>query len=379
MELLVPHMPVARIDPRRAVPRTQSSAAVSADGERWFLLNASPDVRDQLRRLSVPTPAAVRHVPVEGIVLTDAELDHTLGIVLLREARRLQVAATDAVRRVLEDDSRLLPVTRAFAEVTVDRAGARSRRSGSATATARRAGSGSTCFPVPAGPPRFAREDRPGHTVGLVIQDERYRRPRAPSCLAAAASTRRCSRRLASADLVLFDGTFWTDDELIRLGIGERTAREMDHLPVSGADGSLARLGTLPARQRVYTHINNTNPMLLEDATRAGPGRASRSPGRRRRHAVHPVTRLMTTTLAASQLATPPRPPIPALERPLSPAELEDALRSFHGSYYVAAPVPPADVRGQAVAAAVPGLGGQPARLPARGAAEGRRDPFQLP
>src|SRR5215470_8383563 len=76
---------VARIDPARAHPRSQSSAAVSADGERWFLLNASPDVRDQLARLSLPVPASIRHVPVEGIVLTDAELDHTLGLVLLRE------------------------------------------------------------------------------------------------------------------------------------------------------------------------------------------------------------------------------------------------------------------------------------------------------
>jgi len=100
--------------------------------------------------------------------------------------------------------------------------------------------------------------------VGLVIQDERSGATCAfvPGC---GGLDEALSRRLASADLVLFDGTFWTDDELIRLGIGERTAREMDHLPVSGADGSLARLGTLQARQRVYTHINNTNPMLLED------------------------------------------------------------------------------------------------------------------
>ncbi len=245
------------------MPRTQSSAAVSADGERWFLLNASPDVHDQLRWLSVPNPGAVRHVPVEGIVLTDAELDHTLGLVLLREARRLQVAATDAVRRVLEDDSRLLPVTRAFAEVTVtelvpDRGVGLCYRDGTAS------GLRVTCFPVPAGPPRFAREDQPGHTVGLVIQDERSGATCAfvPGC---GGLDEALSRRLASADLVLFDGTFWTDDELIRLGIGDRTAREMDHVPVSGADGSLARLGTLQARQRVYTHINNTNPMLLED------------------------------------------------------------------------------------------------------------------
>jgi pyrroloquinoline quinone biosynthesis protein B len=236
---------------------------VSADGERWFLLNASPDVRDQLARLPVPTPEGVRHVPVEGVVLTDAELDHTLGIVLLREARRLQITATDAVRRVIEDDSRLLPVTRAFADVSVTEL-----QPDRPTELCYRDGTGSglrvTGFPVPAGPPRFAREERPNHTLGLVIHDGRTGGTCAfiPGC---GGLDDALMARLAAADLVLFDGTFWTDDELVRLGIGERTAREMDHLPISGPDGSLARLRTLPGRQRVYTHINNTNPMLIED------------------------------------------------------------------------------------------------------------------
>jgi len=259
-----PSCRVARTDPQRAVPRSQSSAAVTADGERWFLLNASPDVRDQLGRLSFPAPEGARHVPVEGVVLTDAELDHTLGIVLLREARRLQVTATDAVPRVIEDDSRLLPVTRAFAEVSVtelipDRAMQLCYRDGSPS------GLWVTCFPVPAGPPRFAREERPNHTVGLLVRDDHTGGSCAfvPGCGGLDDSL---LARLATADLVLFDGTFWTDDELIGLGIGERTAREMDHLPVSGPEGSLARLRTLSGRQRVYTHINNTNPMLVEDA-----------------------------------------------------------------------------------------------------------------
>ena len=250
------------------MPRSQSSAAVSADGERWFLLNASPDVRDQLGRLSFPTPTGTRHVPVEGIVLTDAELDHTLGIVLLREARRLQVAATDAVRRVIEDDSRLLPVARAFAEVTVTEL-ALDRPVGLCYRDGTPSGLRVTCFPVPAGPPRFARDARPGHTVGLTIQDAATGGTCAfvPGC---GGLDEALLARLQVADLLLFDGTFWTDDELIGLGIGERTAREMDHLPVSGPEGSLARLGRLTGRQRVYTHVNNTNPMLLED----GPERA---------------------------------------------------------------------------------------------------------
>jgi pyrroloquinoline quinone biosynthesis protein B len=203
-------------------------------------------------------------VPVEGVVLTDAELDHTVGILLLREGRELQLCATGAVIQVLEDDSRILPVTRAFAQVRVT-----TMVPGTPIPLCYRDGTDSglrvECFPVPAGPPRFAREEIPGHTVGILITEERSGVTCAfvPGCGGLDPSL---LGRLADADLVLFDGTFWTDDELIRLGIGERTAREMDHLPVSGPDGSLELLAALPSRHKVYSHINNTNPMLLEDS-----------------------------------------------------------------------------------------------------------------
>ncbi|HYC33449.1 MAG TPA: pyrroloquinoline quinone biosynthesis protein PqqB [Gemmatimonadales bacterium] len=253
---------VARTDPARARPRSQSAAAVSADGERWFLLNASPDVHAQLGRIRRTPPNTMRFSPVEGIVLTDAELDHTLGLVLLREARFLQVAATAAVREILEHDSGLLRVTRAFAEVRLTELAP-----GGESPLAYRDGcpSGLTLlpFPVPAGPPRFARADHPGHTVGLGIRDEATGGIAvfAPGCGGIDGAV---DAALRDAELVLFDGTFWHDDELIRLGISDRTARQMDHLPVAGPGGSLERLAALPARKRVYTHINNSNPMLLE-------------------------------------------------------------------------------------------------------------------
>ena len=252
----------SRADPHRALPRTQSSVAVSADGERWFLLNASPDVHRQLACLPGALPTGIRHVAVEGIVVTDAELDHTLGIVLLREARRLHIYSTAAVRSILETDSRLLPVTGAFADVTVtelplDGQVPLTYRDGEPSGIVVQA------FPVPAGPPRFASLSGAGHTVGLILEDT--------------ASGGRCAfvpgcgeleppilERLGATDLLLFDGTFWSDDELKTLGIGDRSAREMDHLPVSGPGGSLTRLASLSGPQKVYTHINNTNPMLLE-------------------------------------------------------------------------------------------------------------------
>lgn len=252
----------ARLTPLRAARRSQSSAAVSVDGERWFLLNASPDVRDQLDCLPGPIPVGIRHSPVEGIAVTDAELDHTLGIVLLREARLLQVFATAAVRTILEQDSRILPMTQAFARVELtelipERSVPLRYRAGETSGIRVQA------FQVPAGPPRFARQDADGHTVGLMLEDANTggRCAFVPGCGNLDADL---LDRLAETDLVLFDGTFWTDDELISLGIGDRRAREMDHQPVSGQDGSLAQLSRLGRPRKVYTHINNTNPMLLE-------------------------------------------------------------------------------------------------------------------
>ncbi len=202
-------------------------------------------------------------MPVEGIIPTDAELDHTLGIALLREGRRLHLYATRAVIDVLSNDSRILPVTEAFAQVAVTELLLE-------VPTALRHADGSlahltiTAFPVPGDPPRFARRAQPGHTIGVMVQDEQTggRLAFVPGCGALDESL---LARLAGADLLLFDGTFWTDDEMVRLRLSDRTARQMDHLPISGGDGSLALLSGLPCRQKVYTHINNSNPMLIED------------------------------------------------------------------------------------------------------------------
>jgi pyrroloquinoline quinone biosynthesis protein B len=258
----------ARSSPAVAQPRSQSSAAVSEDGQHWFLLNASPDVRDQLTRLHDGTPDGTRHVPIEGVVLTDAELDHTLGLVLLREAGRLPVYATPAVKHILEDDSRLLPTVQAFSEVPLTMLDI-----GGRTALLRRDGAPSglsvEAFTVPADPPRFASHAAHGHTIGLMIREDASGITCAfvPGCGGLDAAL---LERLAVADALLFDGTFWSDDELIALGIGRKTARQMDHLPIGGADGSLERLAALPCRYRVYTHINNTNPILLEKSAERG-------------------------------------------------------------------------------------------------------------
>lgn len=252
----------ARADPSRARPRSQSSIAFSADGARWFLGNASPDVREQLSLLPHGDVKGVRHVPVEGIVLTDAELDHTLGIVLLREGRLLQIVATPAIRNTIAEDSRILPVTQAFAsvlavEVELGEAVSLDYRDGTPS------GLTIEMKAVRGDPPRFARREDVGHTVAVFISDTRTGKSCAfvPGC---GGLGPKLLARLDAVDLLLFDGTFWTDDELARLNISDRRALSMGHVPISGAEGSLASLSQLSCGQKVYTHINNTNPMLIE-------------------------------------------------------------------------------------------------------------------
>ena len=255
---------VARTEPARARARSQSSIAVSADGRRWFLVNASPDVRDQLGRLARDPAPALRHVPVDGVVLTDAELDHSLGIALLREGRRLRLHATSAVRRILERDSAVLTVTRAFADVQLvelplDAALPLADAEGGATGLTVEA------FAVAGDPPRFATADEIGHTAGLIVRDAHggtlaY----LPGC---GALDDALLERLAGAALVVIDGTFWSEDELVRLGLSDRLAGQMGHLPIGGPEGSLARLRSLTDRATVvYAHLNNSNPVLIEDS-----------------------------------------------------------------------------------------------------------------
>lgn len=255
----------ARETPPRAVPRTQSSIAVSADGARWFLGNASPDVRAQIARLPMKLSTAMRRSPVEGIVLTDAELDHTLGIPLLREGRAHHLWATRAVLDILAEGSHLLPVTQAFATV-------RATELAPARPTELVYGDGSPsgltveAIAVAGDPPRFAPGAPPGHTSAIIVRDPTtggacaY----APACGALDDSLR---TRLAAADLVVFDGTCWSDDEMRSLGVSDRTATAMGHIPISGPMGSLEPLRSIAANGRtrvVYCHINNTNPVLVE-------------------------------------------------------------------------------------------------------------------
>jgi pyrroloquinoline quinone biosynthesis protein B len=248
-------------------PRTQSSVAVSADRRIWFLLNVSPDVRQQLLAFPElgPPEDRQRGTAVAGCVLTDAELDHVAGLLLLREGPPLEIVCTQTVRHWLNHSFPVEPILARFANPPwreLPCGATMELRLPDGTAS----GLEVVAYDLSSHVPRYGVETPALHfglTVGLFVRDTHTD---AKILYAPGISSINSELRAAAeaADCVLIDGTFWDDDEPIRCGIGFRSARAMGHLPVSGSEGSLAWLSGLSARYRVYVHVNNTNPMLNE-------------------------------------------------------------------------------------------------------------------
>jgi pyrroloquinoline quinone biosynthesis protein B len=242
-----------------AEPRTQSSIAVRADDGPWYLVNASPDLRQQLAGLPGDPTDELRVTPVAGIVLTDAEIDHTAGLLLLRESGvPLEVYSSEAVRVALTDHYPVLRMLERYCGVrwTPLDPGEPSVLAGALEVEA---------FPTGGDPPLYMTNgDGAGMTaMGLTIRD-RGTGGVLTYAPALEAIDDGIAERFRSSDVVFVDGTFWTNDELVSLGLAERDARAMGHMPLSGPEGSLAVLEALPARTRtVLVHVNNTNPILL--------------------------------------------------------------------------------------------------------------------
>lgn len=257
-------------------PRTQSSLAVSRDGQAWVLLNASPDLRQQIGAIAELAPrrqVGPRTSPIKAVILTNGDVDHIAGLLSLREGftftlygsdRVLSALAANSIFNVL--DARLVPRV-AFA-------------TGATTELASfgvNLGLTVEAFPVP-GKVALYLEDpaagrtlgtREGDTIGLKVSD--------PSSGAAFFYIPGCAdvdaalaERIGGAQLVLFDGTLYSDQEMIAQGLSIKTGKRMGHINMSGTDGSIAAFQALDVRRRVYVHINNSNPVLRED----GPERA---------------------------------------------------------------------------------------------------------
>lgn len=254
-----PGCTAARDESRPCQPRTQSSLAISADHKQWFLVNASPDVRAQIEASPALRPAAGRVTPLQAVLLTDAELDHALGLLLLREAGSLELHATAAVHETLRDGNALLPTLNAYCPV-------RWREVVPGEDVALGHGLAYRAFDLPTTKrSRFGTELGCGRVVGYRFIDERS--GRAVVCLPGVQQiTDAVREQLRDCDCLLVDGTCWSNDEMSMLGLANKTSREMGHLPMSGPSGSLDQLADLPVKRKVYVHLNNTNPVLLEDS-----------------------------------------------------------------------------------------------------------------
>jgi pyrroloquinoline quinone biosynthesis protein B len=243
-------------DPRVRA-RTQASLAVSSEGQHWTLLNASPDLRAQIQANPALHPRELRASPIKSVVLTGAEIDQTAGLLNLRERSPFTLMATATTLAAVADN----PMFGALAPEVVSRSaifpGQRFKLAGGLEAE---------LFMVPGKVPLYLESENPetaeetAANVGVEISDGNKSLAYVPG---AAAVTPALRQRLSRADVILFDGTLFTDDEMIRTGTGAKAGRRMGHMPIDGEGGTLTVLQGLPAR-KIFVHINNTNPILVD-------------------------------------------------------------------------------------------------------------------
>ncbi|WP_199699358.1 pyrroloquinoline quinone biosynthesis protein PqqB [Oleomonas cavernae] len=244
-----------------APARSQSSIALSLDGRRWVLVNASPDLRSQIlaNRQLQPTQG-LRHSPISDVILTGGDIDFVAGLLTLREGHRFNLRATAPTLAAVDANPifRALPPDRVpRCEMALDQSFAIDFGAAGALHV--------EAFAVAGKVPLYLEgvgslSGAPGTTVGLDITDGHRRLVFVPGCAEIDDVLR---HRLAGADLLLFDGTLWQDDELIALGVSPKSGRRMGHVSMSGAHGTIARLADLPIGRRIFIHINTTNPTLV--------------------------------------------------------------------------------------------------------------------
>ncbi|WP_283133175.1 pyrroloquinoline quinone biosynthesis protein PqqB [Rhizohabitans arisaemae] len=254
----------ARAHPARR--RCHASIAVRSGPGSWYIVNATPDITAQIEACRpLHPPAGGRDTPVRGVILTDAELDHTLGLALLRQAGETEILAAPAVRDALLDRLRLGRIldpytTLTWRELPEDRP---LRLGGAGSVTVR-------AIPVSGKRPRYAVDGTAGGApwvIALLLADAKSG---ASALYAPAVGTwsPELERAAADADCVILDGTFWDDDEPRKTGISPKSATEMGHLPIDGPDGTATRLARLRAARpgnggrHLYTHLNNTNRLV---------------------------------------------------------------------------------------------------------------------
>ncbi|MGR8920252.1 MAG: pyrroloquinoline quinone biosynthesis protein PqqB [Gammaproteobacteria bacterium] len=253
-----------------APQRTQSSIAVSADGEAWVLFNASPDLRQQINDNDILQPRdALRESPIKAVVLTNADVDHVAGLLNLRESQPLRIYGTGRVLSVLAANTIFNVLNPDFVEreaFELDQAFALRGPDGTVL------GITVTPFAVPGKVALWLEDESAGADFGTVDEDTIALEVTAddgsgrfyymPAC---ARMTEALAARVRGAELIFFDGTLWVDDEMIRDGVGVKTGKRMGHMSVSGEEGTLAAFEPLAVKRKVFIHINTTNPILIAD------------------------------------------------------------------------------------------------------------------
>lgn len=245
---------------------SQSQLAVSAEKESWFLINASPDLRDQLINspdLHPNSANGLRNTPVAGVILTSADLDHVLGLLLMREFTPVCIYATRTVISILKKNS--------FFQM-LDRLPGQSRWISIEPGVSFHAAENLICTPIalagslPAyvGEEESADRNPTGATIGIILEEVKGARAAYLPALSYVSPS--LKELLSTCSAIFVDGTFWSDDELQRIQPGTPLARSMGHIPISGQHGSIAALCDLDSVRKIFTHINNTNPILNEQS-----------------------------------------------------------------------------------------------------------------
>ncbi len=261
----------ARAGDPKVKRRTQSSLAVSSGDGKWFLLNASPDLRKQIDDNADlhPDSASTRHSPIAGAVLTNADVDHIAGLLNLRESQPLAVYATRRVHAVLDRNSVYGVLNPAYVDrrpLDLD------QRTDLASKDGVINGIAVEPFAVPGKVALYLEDPSQANmgstaedTIALKVTERASGRSffYVPAC---ASMPPALARRLTGADLVFFDGTVWKDDEMLATRTGKKTGGRMGHMHLSGDDGSVAAFEDLGVKRKVFVHINNTNPVLAEDS-----------------------------------------------------------------------------------------------------------------
>jgi len=247
------------------LPATQASVAMSANGAEWVLLNASPDLRQQI----IATPAlhprdpsvhGLRDTPIRSVVLTNGDIDHVAGLLSLREGQRFDIFMTGEIAAVLDANPIFEVLDRKLVRRVVLKLDQPAEVAPGVTVR---------LFPVPGKVPLYLEGDTVvtdlvgEQTAGAEITGAGRRVSYVPGCAALSPAV---AARIAGADLLMFDGTLWADDEMIAQGLGKKTGRRMGHMSMSGPEGSIAAIRSIDVGRRIFVHVNHTNPVWRPDS-----------------------------------------------------------------------------------------------------------------